>query len=220
MRKFCLLLALVSVLMLSCATDHKTRPFLETNDLAALCQKTNGNLVFTAKTFVDKRDQQSFFGAVLPDGVIPIFICISNGTDSTFGVNDKNLKLELNLNANNSITLEITEKTPQHDSKGSLSPAVAFVSGTVALGIIPGILLANAVNNQASSGATEVIINMKNKKLSSGLLHPNDVKAGFLYFEKSKSLKLNTILSGRIQGELLDLGIGRKISIFSELLGL
>ena len=220
MRKFCLLLALVSVLMLSCATDHKTRPFLETNDLAALCQKTNDNLVFTAKTFVDKRDQQSFFGDVLPDGVIPIFICISNGTDRIFGVNDRDLKLELNFNADNPITIEITEKLPQNDGDGSLSPVVAFVGGTAAIGIVPGLLLASVFHKQASSEATKVIIHMKNKKLSSGLLHPNDVKAGFLYFEKSKSLKLSTISSGRIQGELLELGAGSKISIFSELLGL
>lgn len=220
MRKFCLLLTLVSVLLSSCAADHKMRPFLEANDLATLCQKTNDNLIFTAKIFVNKGDQQSFFGDVLPDGVIPILVCISNGTDRAFGVNDKDLKLELNFNTNNPITIETTEKTPQNNGKGGLSSFVSFVGGTAVIGLVPGILLASAVHKQASSEATEVTIHMKNKKLSSGILHPNDVKAGFLYFEKSKSLKLSTISSGRIQGELLDLGIGSKISIFSELSGL
>ena len=78
-------------------------------------------------------------------------------------------------------------------------------------------MLATIVSRQSSSEATKVALNMKNKKLSSGLIHPGDTKAGFFYYEKSQDLKIDGVSPGSLQGELLDLSLENKKSIVTQL---
>ncbi len=217
MHKLFPCLILVSFLFSSCVTGHKTKHFVEAKNLSSLCPKSTEQLVLTVKTFVEKEDQRAFFGGILPDGIAPIFVCISNGTDRTVGMDDKNLNLELNIDENDSDLLTATEKLTYNDAKASMPAVGVFVGGALVLGAFPALFLADLVQQKASSKATNVIINMQNKKLSSGVIYPNEAKAGFLFYEKPESLKLNTILLGRVTGEFLDLTKGNKISIDSEI---
>ncbi|MFA5515057.1 MAG: hypothetical protein WDA20_02100 [Desulfuromonadales bacterium] len=182
-------------------------PSFEISDLSDFCRIENGKVLLSANVIIDDDDKMSFFGGIPPQDIIPILVCVSNGTDRIFGLNVNDIIVDKNTSK--------AEEAIVSNGKGAMASALVLVGGTAAVGLLPGILLASAVEMQASSDATEISIHMKNKKLSSGLIASQQVKSGFLYIDRSKLAE--SYISGEMSCEILDLNSKEKVTILSEI---
>lgn len=147
------------------------------------CKIQDGEFTISGAAVEDRIEQTIFFKGNAPRKILPVFVCVHNGTSKNYGIDEDEFFINDSKKVSN---VEFVNKTNGTELKedDSFASTVGMLGGSVAFGIIPGLVI-GAVASQNAGNPTDIAIEMQNRKFKSGVIRPNETVQGFIYFKKS-----------------------------------
>lgn len=209
-----LIISLLFILQTSCSTVG-TSP--KTDRLDDLCHGMGQELRIHANIIGGDENNRAFFGGSPPDGIESILVCLSNGTNKKYGIKESSFKIEVQNPQGDVSIFDFSKDSILGDGSVTASAATTLGIGTAVLGFGPGFFFAAIAHDSSSSVSTDISINMKNKRFSSGVVKPMTYKSGLLYLTGVDKMKDHGFKIQRISCDLLDLDTKKYVTVTSSI---